>query len=36
MVGLLLIWVWVLLKAMKGLRYQLPIIGKLAEQQAGN
>jgi uncharacterized membrane protein len=36
MVGLLLIWVWVLLKAMKCLRYKLPIIGKLAEQQAGN
>lgn len=33
--GFLVIWVWVLLKAMKGERYQLPFIGKLAEQQAG-
>jgi uncharacterized membrane protein len=33
--GFLGIWVFVLLKALKGERYQLPIIGKLAEQQAG-
>jgi uncharacterized membrane protein len=35
MLGFLLVWVWVLLKAMKGERYQLPVIGKFAEQQAG-
>jgi uncharacterized membrane protein len=33
--GFLVIWVWVLLKALKGQRYQLPLIGKYAEQQAG-
>lgn len=32
--GILGIWVFVLLKALKGERYQLPLIGKLAEQQA--
>jgi uncharacterized membrane protein len=31
----LVVWVIVLLKALKGQRYQLPIIGKYAEQQAG-
>lgn len=33
--GFLAIWVFVLLKALKGQRYELPIIGRLAEQQAG-
>lgn len=31
----LVIWVIVLLKALKGERYQLPVIGKLAAQKAG-
>ncbi len=31
----LAVWVVVLLKALKGARYHLPVIGKLAEQQAG-
>ena len=31
----LIIWVIVLLKALKGQRYQLPLIGKYAGQQAG-
>lgn len=33
--GILIIAVIALLKALKGERYQLPIIGKLAAQQAG-
>jgi len=33
--GFLVIWVIVLLKALKGQRYHLPLIGKYAEQQAG-
>lgn len=32
----LVVWIIVLLKALKGERYQLPIIGKYAAQQAGN
>lgn len=36
MVALLVVWIWVLLKAMKGELYQLPVIGKFAAQQAGN
>jgi uncharacterized membrane protein len=35
MLGFLIIWVIVLMKALKGERYKLPVIGKLAEQQAG-
>jgi len=31
----LVIWIWVLLKALKGERYKLPFIGNLAEKQAG-
>ena len=31
----LVVWIIVLLKALKGERYQLPIIGKFAAQQAG-
>lgn len=33
--GFLVVWIIVLLKALKGQRYQLPLIGKYAEQQAG-
>lgn len=33
--GFLVVWVIVLLKALKGERYQLPLIGKFAAQQAG-
>lgn len=33
--GFLIIWIIALLKALKGERYQLPIIGKFAAQQAG-
>lgn len=35
MLGLLVAWVMVVLKALKGERYELPIIGKYAAQQAG-
>jgi uncharacterized membrane protein len=34
-VGFLVVWIIVLLKALKGVRYHLPFIGKYAEQQAG-
>jgi uncharacterized membrane protein len=34
--GFLIIWIIVLLKALKGERFQLPLIGKYAAQQAGN
>jgi uncharacterized membrane protein len=33
--GILIVWIIVLVKAMKGEKYQLPIIGKYAAQQAG-
>jgi uncharacterized membrane protein len=33
--GFLVLWVIVLLKALKGERYHLPLIGQYAEQQAG-
>jgi len=32
----LVLWIFVLLKALKGERFQLPIIGKFAAQQAGS
>lgn len=32
----LALWIIALVKALKGERYQLPVIGKLAAQQAGN
>jgi uncharacterized membrane protein len=35
-IAFLVIWVILLLKALKGERYQLPIIGKYAAQQAGS
>jgi uncharacterized membrane protein len=34
--GFLIIWIIVLLKALKGERFELPLIGKYAAQQAGN
>ena len=33
--GLLIVWIIVLLKALKGERFMLPLIGKYAAQQAG-
>jgi uncharacterized membrane protein len=36
MLALFVAWIIVLLKALKGERYKLPIIGNLAEKQAGN
>ncbi len=33
--GILILWIIAIMKALKGERYQLPIIGKLAAQQAG-
>lgn len=33
--GFLVLWIVVILKALKGERFQLPIIGKFAAQQAG-
>jgi uncharacterized membrane protein len=33
--GILIVWIIALVKAFKGERYQLPIIGKYAAQQAG-
>ena len=33
--GILIVWIIALLKALKGERYELPIIGKFAAQQAG-
>jgi len=35
MLVLFVAWIIVLLKALKGERYKLPIIGDLAEKQAG-
>jgi uncharacterized membrane protein len=35
LIGFLIVWIIVLLKASKGQRYKLPLIGKYAEQQAG-
>ncbi|MGA2728052.1 MAG: hypothetical protein ABSE96_09580 [Terracidiphilus sp.] len=34
--GFLVLWIVVLLKALKGERFQLPVIGKYAAQQAGS
>jgi uncharacterized membrane protein len=34
-VGFLVLWIVVILKALKGERFQLPVIGKYAAQQAG-
>ena len=36
MVGFLVIWIILIMKALKGQRFKLPIIGKFAEQQAGS
>lgn len=35
MLGFLILWIVVLLKALKGQRFKLPVIGNFAEQQAG-
>ncbi len=35
MLALFIVWIIVLLKALKGERYKLPFIGNLAEKQAG-
>lgn len=35
-IGIFIIWIITLLKALKGDRFQLPYIGKLAAKQAGN
>ncbi|HEY1986247.1 MAG TPA: DUF4870 domain-containing protein [Terracidiphilus sp.] len=35
MLGFLIVWIIVLMKAMKGERFMLPVIGKFAAQQAG-
>lgn len=35
LIGFLVLWIIVLLKALKGERYKLPFIGNLAEKQAG-
>jgi uncharacterized membrane protein len=36
MLGFLIVWVIVLLKALKGSRFRLPMIGNLAEKQANS
>jgi uncharacterized membrane protein len=36
MLGIFVAWIIVVLKALKGERFQLPIIGKFAAQQSGN
>jgi uncharacterized membrane protein len=35
MIGMLVLWVFVILKAYKNERYMIPVIGKIAAQQAG-
>lgn len=35
-IGIFIVWIITLLKALKGDRFQLPYIGKLAAKQAGN
>lgn len=35
MLGFLVVWVMALMKALKGERWKLPVIGNVAEQQAG-
>ena len=35
MIAFLVLWIMAILKALKGERWKLPIIGKYAEQQAG-
>lgn len=36
MLGFLILWIIVLMKALKGERFSLPVIGKIAAQQAGS
>jgi uncharacterized membrane protein len=35
MLGIFVAWIIVVLKALKGQRFKLPVIGNLAEKQAG-
>lgn|SRR5512135_193706 len=35
LVAFLVLWVFILIKAINGVRYKLPVIGDLAEKQAG-
>jgi uncharacterized membrane protein len=35
MIGFLIVWIMALMKALKGQRFKIPLIGKFAEQQAG-
>jgi len=35
MIGFLVLWIMAILKALKGERFKIPVIGKFAEQQAG-
>lgn len=35
MIGFLVIWIMAIMKALKGERWKIPVIGKYAEQQAG-
>lgn len=35
LIAFLVVWIILIMKALKGQRYKLPIIGKFAEQQAG-
>jgi uncharacterized membrane protein len=35
LIGFLIVWIIVIMKAFKGERFKLPFIGKYAEQQAG-
>jgi uncharacterized membrane protein len=34
--GVFILWIILIMKALKGERYELPVIGKFAAQQAGN
>lgn len=36
MIGLFVVWIMALIKALKGERWQIPVIGKYAAQQAGS
>lgn len=35
LIAFLVLWIFILIKAMNGVRYKLPVIGNLAEKQAG-
>ena len=36
MIGFLVLWIMAIVKALKGERFKIPVIGKFAEQQAGS